>query len=155
MRESLANVNLKLILLHRMGMTIMSDHSPKKTHFCWQELITTDKENAKGFYSALLNWQTRDLKVEGGSSYTIFSNQDKDLAGMIQLPATNHPTPPQWLSYIAVDNLDTIIASAIRLGATLLVPQQNVPDHGRFAVITDPQGATVAFWEKCQDEALC
>lgn len=128
----------------------MSDPSPKNAAFCWQELITSDSDKAKTFYADLFNWEARDLEIEGGSTYTIFSHQGDDVAGMIENPGNDNQAPTQWLSYIAVDNLDAIIEQAASLGATLIVPQQAVPNHGRFAVIKDPEGATLAFWEKTE-----
>jgi predicted enzyme related to lactoylglutathione lyase len=52
--------------------------------------------------------------------------------------------PPNWLAYIAVPNADETIAQATRLGGTVLVPAQSVPNVGRFAVLQDPQGAAFA-----------
>lgn len=124
----------------------MSRASSLSHDFCWQELITLDTKEAVDFYAQLFNWQTRVLTVEGGASYTIFSQNDNDIAGMTYSPSSALPT--QWLAYIAVESLELTIKKALALGATLLLPQRLIPHYGHFAVIKDPQGATLAFWEK-------
>ena len=55
--------------------------------------------------------------------------------------------PPNWLVYIAVDDADAMAAKAASLGATVLMPAFDVMEHGRMAVIQDPQGAVFAIWQ--------
>ena len=38
-------------------------------------------------------------------------------------------------------------AKTLGAGATVMVPPQDIPNTGRFAVIADPQGATCALFK--------
>ena len=49
--------------------------------------------------------------------------------------------PPHWNVYFNVADVDASIAKAEELGAKTVVPAFDVPDVGRMAVLTDPQGA--------------
>jgi uncharacterized protein len=53
--------------------------------------------------------------------------------------------PPAWISYVTVDNADTSAQQAEKLGGKIVVPPRDIPEVGRFAVIQDPQGATIAI----------
>lgn len=56
-------------------------------------------------------------------------------------------TPPNWGSYISVENVDDSAKKAQDLGANLVAPPFDVMDYGRMAIVTDPQGATFCLWQ--------
>lgn len=120
--------------------------------FNWPELATTDQNAAKKFYSALFGWEVADQDVGPNSIYTIFKNAGRDAAALHTLePAMREAgVPPHWGTYITVENADATAATAKALGATVVVEPFNVMEHGRMAVITDPQGATFSAWQPLQ-----
>ncbi len=113
--------------------------------FCWNELMTPDPEAAKRFYTQLLGWTTREMDMVEAGSYTIFVAGDKDVGGMMK--TTNDEIPPHWLSHVAVEDVDAATKKAEQLGAKLCVPPTDIPEVGRFSVITDPTGATIALFQ--------
>jgi predicted enzyme related to lactoylglutathione lyase len=78
--------------------------------------------------------------------YTMWMSGETPLGGVLQLPkqAADMGTPPSWLAYIEVPNADATIDQAVKLGAKVLAPAQTVDQVGRFAVLSDPQGAVFA-----------
>jgi predicted enzyme related to lactoylglutathione lyase len=52
-----------------------------------------------------------------------------------------------WLPYVTVANLKDAVAKATSLGAGLARDITAIPEMGSFAIITDPQGATLGLWE--------
>ena len=52
--------------------------------------------------------------------------------------------PPHWLVYFAVEDCDGAVDKASATGGRVIVPPSNIPDIGRFSVVTDPQGAAFA-----------
>ena len=54
-----------------------------------------------------------------------------------------HPGPPVWATYIAVENADEAAAKVLAAGGQVIVPAMDVLDVGRMAVFTDPVGARV------------
>ncbi|MND08989.1 Glyoxalase-like domain protein [compost metagenome] len=50
--------------------------------------------------------------------------------------------PPHWLAYVEVADTDRTAEEATSRGGSVVVPGTDFPG-GRFAIITDPQGATL------------
>ena len=111
--------------------------------FSWCELMTSDVEAAKAFYTKLFGWETKDMPMEG-LTYTMVKAGDKDVGGIMLIPKEAQGMPPKWGTYVTVDNVDEIAKTAEQLGATIRIPPQDIPDVGRFCVIQDPQGATIS-----------
>lgn len=125
----------------------MSDqYKPNPGEFCWNELMTTNVSKAKEFYCGLFGWESTDMDM-GESTYTIFKQGDKEIAGMMQTPAEAGNTPPCWTSYVMVEDLEKALAKAASLGAEIQVPITPVGEIGRLAVILDPHNATIALWQ--------
>ena len=111
--------------------------------FGWFELMTTDVEAAKKFYSELLDWTTEDMPMDK-MTYTVVNVQGEQVAGIMPMPPDGGEMPPMWGIYITVQNVDATAVKAKELGGKVLVEPQDIPDVGRFCVIQDPQGATFA-----------
>ena len=113
--------------------------------FVWDELLTTDVEDAKRFYGEVFGWTSRDMPM-GPSTYTIFMRAgDADVGGLMQRP--DERIPPNWTTYIGTDDVDATVARANELGATTLNGPMDVPGQGRFAIITDPTGVVFGAWQ--------
>jgi predicted enzyme related to lactoylglutathione lyase len=117
-----------------------------KGRFAWHELMTTDVDAAKAFYSEVIGWKTR--KWEGGPDYTMFVAGDKPIAGVMQLPeqAVKDGAPPHWLGHVGVPDVAATRDQADKLGGTILHTQK-IPEVGEFAVIRDPQGAVISAFQ--------
>lgn len=120
---------------------------PFKQHgaFSWCELMTTDVEAAKGFYSSLFGWELEDMNVTG-MNYTCVKAGGAGIGGIMAIPpeAAGAGMPPHWGSYVTVDDVDDIARKAETLGARICVPPTDIPGVGRFCVFRDPQGASIA-----------
>ncbi|MBI2214827.1 MAG: VOC family protein [Acidobacteria bacterium] len=139
---------------------------PMPGSFCWIELATSDPEAAKRFYASLFDWNVDENDMGEMGKYYIFRKGERDSAAMYGMMADQKAQgiPPNWLTYIAVENAEAFVAKAQGLGASVLQPPFDVMDFGRMAVLQDPQGAVFAIWEakshwgvKIRDEAntLC
>lgn len=112
--------------------------------FSWNELTTSDINGAKAFYGALLGWTFQDTQ-SGDMTYTVIKMGDQDVGGITTPPPDAQGMPPLWGAYLTVDDVDARAAQAKDLGGKVCVPPQDIPNVGRFAVIQDPQGATLAL----------
>lgn len=109
----------------------------------WTELNSRDLPAAKAFYSEVFGWEPSDLDM-GGMDYTEWKLGDKTVAGMLAMPEmVPAEVPAYWLVYFGVDDTDAAVAKATEMGAQTLLPPTDIPP-GRFAVLTDPDGATFA-----------
>ncbi len=111
----------------------------------WNELITSDKAASVAFYSSLFGWTTDEMEMPNGDTYTLFKKGERMVAGCVTPPGSEN-VPTMWLSYVNVDDIDASIAKAKELGAVVHNERVDLP-MGSFAVFTDPQGGTLAFWQ--------
>lgn len=123
-----------------MDQAVMKQHGA----FSWNELMTTDIAGAKAFYGELLGWQMRDEPMPAGY-YTMLTAGDRDVGGMMVIPADAHGAPPAWGPYVTVEDVDQCVKHAERLGGKLIIAPRDIPKVGRFAVIRDPQGAVLSL----------
>jgi len=132
-------------------MPTVTTHAPGT--FNWPELSTSDPIAAKKFYASLFGWQINDTDMGPSGVYTIFQREGKDVAALYKIDAemAKMGVPPSWVSYITVENADAAAAKAKSLGGTVLKEPFDVMEHGRMAVITDPQGATFCIWQAKQN----
>ena len=128
-------------------MPTVTTHAPGT--FCWPELATSDQNAAKKFYVSLFGWEFKDEEMGPGMIYTIFTLRGRDVAALFTLmpDMVKNGVPPNWGAYVTVDSTDQAIEQAKRLGGTLLMGPHEVKDHGRMAVLQDPQGAVFSVWQ--------
>ena len=106
---------------------------------CWNELLTNDPEKAIEFYTGLFGWKTKT--DTGAVAYTEIINGEDHIGGIMQIQPQMGPIPPHWGIYIAVADCDGTAQKATSLGGKQFVPPTDIPNVGRFAVLSDPQGA--------------
>jgi hypothetical protein len=111
---------------------------------CWTELATSDEKGAQDFYSSLFGWKAETMPMEQ-FQYTIFKNGEQSAGGMYTITEQMKGMPPNWTVYFAVADCDQSVQTAQAAGANVLVPPTDIPEVGRFATLTDPQGATFAI----------
>ncbi|MDG4827929.1 VOC family protein [Solwaraspora sp. WMMD1047] len=106
----------------------------------WNELTTRDPDGSKVFYEAVFGWAAEDQPM-GPITYTGWRLGDRVIAGMLPMVGEEWgDLPAHWMVYFAVEDADAAAARAEELGGTVAVPPNDLP-QGRFAVLTDPQGA--------------
>ncbi len=126
----------------------MSAESP----FGWSELSTGDPGAAQSFYTSLFGWNAKS-EQDAPMPYTEFQVGDRSIGGMVEMnPAMAAArVPPHWMPYVMVDDCDAIASRAGSLGGQLLVAPTDIPKVGRFAVFTDPAGASLAVIQLSED----
>jgi predicted enzyme related to lactoylglutathione lyase len=118
--------------------------------FVWYDLMTTDPEGAKAFYSAVTGWGTQ---VWEEMSYTMWTVGETPMGGIMKLPeeAVAGGARPHWLSHVAVPDVDATVARARELGATIMAPPTDIPTVGRYSIFSDPQGALIAAYSPAME----
>ena len=137
----------------------MNEGSMRHGAFGWTELMTTDAEAAKQFYTALFGWETEEAPMEvmegmEGMKYTVIKVDGDPVGGLTGMPPECQGMPPCWGIYVTVDDVDATAGRVERLGGKLLRPPADIPNVGRFCVIQDPQGAALCAitYVKKEDE---
>lgn len=111
--------------------------------FIWYELMTSDADGAKQFYEALVGWTIGDPAPEYEGYRMIGRNDGKFAGGVMQLTSSmqEHGARPSWLAYISVSNVDEAVREVEQAGGKALMAAFDIPNVGRIAMVTDPQGA--------------
>jgi uncharacterized protein len=120
--------------------------APAPGSFSWTELMTTDAAAARSFYSATLGWTFTEMPMGPDLTYTVFLVNGKPAAGMMEMHGPQFEgVPPHWASYLSVADCDASQQRAVELGAKVLVPAQDIPKVGRFAILQDSTDAVFAI----------
>ena len=108
--------------------------------FIWYDVMTTDVEAAKSFYSKVIGWRCEE-SGQPGQPYTLLYNGDVQVGGIMAIPDDAKGMPPVWMGYIAVSDVDEYAAKVSQAGGKVWREPSDIPGIGRFAVVADPHGA--------------
>ncbi len=114
--------------------------------------MSVDPETSAAFFTALFGWTELPVEISPFGTYRQLFLGNEIFGGMLPLdPALNYPS--HWISYIDVHNIEAVTARARRLGGTIALPPAEIPGIGRFAALTDKQGALFCVIEWNADAA--
>src|SRR6478672_5573499 len=141
-----------LAIAAMMGVTACASRTPlpptpstapsgvRVGEFVWQDLMTDDAEKSRKFYEQLFGW-TFERSDRLGRPYFIARSGSKAVAGMTQVERQRPDQPvAQWISYLSVSNVDSVVTRLTVAGGRVLVPPTDI-QASRAAIVVDPQGA--------------
>jgi uncharacterized protein len=111
--------------------------------FSWFELMTTDPDAAREFYTQLFGWGSKEMDMPKGK-YTTVQVGETSVAGLSKIPDEAAGVPPNWGCYVTVKDVDATCTRVKQLGGEIVMPVFEIPGVGRMAVIKDPQGAVLS-----------
>ena len=109
----------------------------------WTELTTPEPAAAQAFYGALFGWRFEAMAMPEGSYHVIKLGDADAIGGIMAPPPQAKGMPPSWGSYVTVADCDATAARCSTLGGKVCLAPTDIPDVGRFAMLQDPQGATL------------
>ena len=112
---------------------------------CFFEIPADDLESLRKFYTEMFGWKIE--AVPGGFRYYSIDTGDGPIKGGLTARQDATHTP---VNYVAVESIDGAMQKAVNLGAKTVVDKAAVPGAGWYAVVLDPQGNRLGFW---QDDA--
>lgn len=114
--------------------------NPYKTHgaFSWSELMTSDPEAARDYYSSVFPWSFSEMDMGEQGTYHLAFAGGKPVGGIMRLPGDDIPV--HWGYYITVDDVDAMVARIRKLGGTAMMDPFDAPGVGRMCPVADPQG---------------
>ena len=115
--------------------------------FAWNDLLTTDVEKAKAFFTATLGWTFEDFSLEG-RPYFVIRSGDHMVGGLGGLESGDiETTQSYWIAFIEVTDIDKRFAIALEHGASAIRPPHDVEGIGRICVLRDPTGAAIGWMQ--------
>ena len=121
--------------------------SPRWVHgkVYWSELMTHDVEKAKTFYKQTLGYAFEPMQMDHGT-YWIIKAHDETVGGVFEMKdAAMKSMPEQWVTYLAVDDVDLRVRKAVAAGAKVLKEPFEIKGVGRNVILREPGGALVCW----------
>ena len=115
----------------------------------WNELMSSDVEAAKAFYSAVFGWTYEDQDMGDAGTYTVIAGGDNGGLGgiMSRMPDMPVEVPDNWSVYFTVEDAAAVAAMVGELGGHAAVPPFPIPGVGTCAVLADPHGGIFSVLE--------
>ena len=114
----------------------------KHGQFVWYDLISPDPAGSIDFYTHVAGWGTQHWN---DMNYTMWENAGAPIGGVVKSGGPMGDRP-NWLPYVAVDNVDATAEKAKQLGGKILSGPADISETGRYAILQDPQGAAIAIF---------
>ena len=109
--------------------------------FLWDEVWTSDIDEAKAFYSNLADFEPFSVGA-GERQYQALQINGEPSFGMLLEPLEG--LKPTWASYIRVDDM-SVLDRVEALGGEIIIPAQPRDLGGEVAVIAGPSGAGIVL----------
>ncbi len=113
-----------------------------QNHWMGSELWTANVDASLKYYHLLAGYEQRLVDVGAGPKYRFLVKNGQTRGGIVKIPWDD--VKPNWLPYIAVEDVMAIAAKAEELGGKVLVEPDKAIRKGRVAIIADPSGAVFA-----------
>lgn len=107
----------------------------------WVDLVTTNPKQAAEFYSAVFGWQAKHF---ADGNYVELLHRGQAICAVAGFEDGEAEVgDARWLISISVDDVDAAAQRAVSNGGAMLEPATDLPDRGRYSVISDSQGAVL------------
>ena len=115
---------------------------PRPGHCAWNELSTTDPEDAKAFYGGQFGWsKDGDMDMGEMGKYEFMSaSEGRFMLGAI-MPKMPEMPVSAWIFYFRVPDIDTAAGTIGDNGGTVMQEPVEIPGGEYSLVAADPQGA--------------
>jgi predicted enzyme related to lactoylglutathione lyase len=115
------------------------DQEMMENFWMGSELWTSHMDSALNFYQVLVGYEQKMVDVGTESKYCLMVKDGQPRAGMVKIPWDD--VKPNWVPYIAVEDVMAIADKVKQLGGILLIEPDKKVREGRVAIISDPNGA--------------
>ncbi len=131
-----------------MGATYKPD-----SNFVWTDLSSYDTAASRRFYEAVFGWKSYGMgRIDAEPSdrfgmdhvnYHIATLSDQPAAGIFDMPPffQEIKMPPFWMSYLAVDDIEAVVARAGDIAGVTIDVEPTAFGDGTMVLIRDPLGA--------------
>ena len=116
--------------------------------FVWYDLMTPDVKKSQAFYRDLLGWK---YVLWGETGYEMFEAAAGGPQGGFEKIDPAAGIPAHWTAYVSVADVDATAKRAEALGGKIVKPPTDIPNVGRYCILADRQGATIAPFKSANE----
>ena len=131
-------------------MTDASDRRPRPGKFVWFEHASHDAKKAQAFYAELLGWKASSWDDSGYDMILTGNTIDTMIGAYTAMRGDRRAS--HWVSYVSVEDVDATAKAVAAHGGNVIEPPHDLPDVGRAAGITDPQGAELWLFKNAEGD---
>jgi uncharacterized protein len=114
---------------------------------CWIDTNQPDPEAAVDFYGGVFGWEFENVAPPGApAKYFLARLRGLDVAAVSSTPE-GAPPRATWDTYVRVESADETASRVREAGGSVVKEPFDVPDAGRMAVFSDPEGAVFCVWQ--------
>lgn len=123
----------------------MSSDEKAAGRILWHDLTVERAEEIRDFYRKVVGWGWEPVQMGGYDDFNMLApGPGEAVAGVCHARGSNADLPPQWLMYVAVDDVGESAARCREAGGEVVAGPRGTGE-GRYCVIRDPAGAVVAL----------
>lgn len=120
------------------------DYRAEYGEWIWHEFFTRDLKKAVRFYTGLFGYESEKDELLPEVMDYLLKSKGQLRAGIGALPP-DAESPPTWLGYVRVEDIDATLKRIQTHGGKLILePQPDIADRG-LAIAADPTGATIGL----------
>ncbi|MDQ0604106.1 putative enzyme related to lactoylglutathione lyase [Streptomyces canus] len=109
--------------------------------YAWAEVFTREPAKTDDFLTAVFPYRAKRME-DDAVDFRIFDIGENTVLGRMRMTDDFPPEVPSYVNvYFAVSDCDDAVAKATKLGGVLRFGPMSSP-FGRFAALSDPQGAS-------------
>lgn len=117
----------------------------------WHDIAVQDAGAVSDFYRQVVGWDKSGLSMGDYEDYVMQAkdgDQQTGTVGICHAKGSNAHLPPQWLIYVAVDDIDKSLEQCIALGGKVIGEKRKMGEDAVYCLIQDPAGAHLMLWEQ-------
>jgi predicted enzyme related to lactoylglutathione lyase len=119
--------------------------------FCWAEVFTRDPEKSDAFFPGVFGYRAQQMQ-DDAMDFRVYNLADRPALGRMKMTEEFPPEVPAYINvYFNVSDCDDAVAKATELGGVLRFGPMDTP-FGRFAALSDPQGANFSVIDVTRTE---
>jgi predicted enzyme related to lactoylglutathione lyase len=113
------------------------------------DLTVEDARKLSSFYADVIGWIPQEEDMGGYRDFGMLApSSGAWVAGICHSRGMNADLPPQWMIYVAVEDLEAALSRCTASGGRALTSIKGTKGEGRYCVISDPAGAVLALAEQ-------
>jgi predicted enzyme related to lactoylglutathione lyase len=109
------------------------------------ELSAKDRDAMAKFYNTIFGW-----KIDHNQKLDYMQLLPGERPSLALDPVSENVPAGNVTVYLGTDDIDASLESIEKGGGTMVVPKQEIPTVGWFAVFIDPAGNKLAFFQSLQ-----
>ncbi|WP_267245699.1 VOC family protein [Streptomyces sp. PR69] len=107
----------------------------------WAEVFTREPEKSDAFFPAVFGYTSQRME-DDKIDFKVYNLGDTTVLGRMKMDEDFPPEVPPYVNvYFGVEDCDTAVQKAVDRGGVLRFGPMSTP-FGRFAALSDPQGAS-------------